>query len=196
MLYASNTFFLEDKDTALHLDKFILPQRSQAITRVEMIWKLQGQGLITDHEILQDLRERLAIPARVFPSIQDLYISFNSEVYSSVDVNTMEPSTYVIVHEQFLPLLDGMVRGLPASTKEINIAMPIATFYATTGIANGAGATFDETSPRSDFRLRRPLPPAKWKDGTSEPGYWLIRSGFRPFRHSCGPCFFGTGTLP
>ena len=176
ILYSSNTFCLENKDTILHLNNFILPQRSRAITKTEMIWRLPG--FITDDGVLPVLTQYLNMPSRVLPNIQDLYISFNCQVFDTIDVDTFKPATATLVEEMFLPRLDEMVRELPPSAKEVNIAIPANSFSVITGKANRAGATFDESSPRFDFRLWRPLPPAQWNDGTSAPGYWLHRSGY------------------
>lgn len=184
VLYTSNTFCLEGRDVILHLNNLILPQRSHSMTKVEMICQLSG--LITDDDGLLDLMTHLEIPSRVFPNIQDLYISFNCSVFEYIESEVLTLDKAPIIEEQFLTHIDGMVRELPSTAKEVNIAIPPNLSAVMVGTANKAGGTIDQSLPQNEIRVWRPLPPAQWNDGTSAPGYWLHRSGYQyPFMSIC-----------
>lgn len=184
VLYTSNTFCLEGRDVFLHLNNFILLQRSRSMTKVEMICKLSG--LLTEDDGLLDLKAHLEIPSQVFPNLQDLYISFNCSVFQHIEGDELTLDTAPLIEEQFLTHIDGMVRGLPSTAKEVNIAIPADLSAVMTGTANKAGGTIDQSLPQDAIRLWRPLPPAQWNAGTSAPGYWLHRSGYEyPFISRC-----------
>lgn len=170
-----NTFFLEGSNLLLHLDKWLSPQRTRAMTKVEMIWRPDG-CIISD--IPFDYQAHLEIPSKFFPNARDLCISFNTEVLPHGTIDPLKPAPVSPVVQWFLLLLDKMVEGLSPTTKEVNIGIPLSMFLDTTGRANKAGATFEEETGRYGFRLWRPLPPAQWGDGTSAPGYWLHASGY------------------
>ena len=184
VLYTSNTFCLEGRDMILHFNNCILPQRSSSMTKVEMVWKLSG--LITDDNGLLDLKAHLEIPPQMFPNVQDLYISFNCSVFQPIDGDELTLDTAPLIEEQFLSHIDGMVRDLPSTVKEVNVAIPSNLSAVMTGTANKAGGTIDQSLPQDGIRVWRPLPPAQWNKGTSAPGYWLHTSGYQyPFISKC-----------
>jgi hypothetical protein len=178
ILYSTNVFQIEGNTLIKHIPRFLLPQRLNSITSIELLWRLDPSLNCpeTSFSAFHALVERLS---DLFPHLTKLHFSLLGQVKVPCR----------IVESEVLVPLDNMVRGLAPQLQKCTVAIPATVYERVIGEELWPWVNFDDKLEP----IWRALPDSDNKAGNEASGtqqlkgYWLLPGQWDlPDFHMCG----------